>query len=76
MTKRGNWVTAVSGDGVGFFDLVLIKAPRVIFAELKSVNGRTTQAQKDWFVRTSACPGVAVYLWRPTDIEAIERILK
>ncbi len=32
----------------GFPDLVLVRAPRVIFAELKRQRGRVTAAQTEW----------------------------
>jgi len=74
-TQRGRWVTPVQGDGAGFFDLVLVKRPRVIFAELKTERGKLSEQQKKWFDETAM--GVAeTYLWRPRDIDEIERILK
>jgi hypothetical protein len=75
MTKRGRWVTAVSGDGVGFFDLVMIRGPRTIFAELKSEKGKLSHEQNKWIVTAKECPGVEVYVWRPSDIKNIERTL-
>ena len=62
----------------GFPDLVLVRPPRVIFAELKSEKGRLTIKQRyspktgrslpnqmDWKDALEACPGVEYYLWRP-----------
>jgi len=45
-TKQG-WRTAMQGDK-GFPDLVLAKAGRVIFAELKSATGKVSKEQQEW----------------------------
>ncbi len=60
------WRTAVSGDGVGFPDLVLVRPPRIVVAECKAQTGRTTTAQTRWLSDLAAC-GLDVYTWRPTD---------
>lgn len=75
LTQRGRWVTPVAGDGAGFPDLVLSRRERLIFAELKTGRGKTTPAQDIWLESLRGAP-VEVYLWRPGDIEEIERILK
>lgn len=79
--------TSYSGDG-GFPDLVLAHPQKgVIFAELKSERGSTTDAQDDWLAvlrtATADCgqtqPGqgrVRVYIWRPSDMDAIEELLR
>jgi hypothetical protein len=48
----------------GFPDLVLVRPPRLIFAELK-VWPRTTPrpVQADWLARLGAVPCVETYLW-------------
>ena len=74
MTKRGRWVTAMSGD-VGFPDCVLIKPGRVIFAELKAAKGRVTPAQRKW-LDVAEKAGIEAYLWKPSMIDEIERILR
>ena len=60
---------------VGFPDLVLVRPPRVIFAELKAERGTATTAQLDW-LKDLRASNQEVYLWRPSDIEAVERILR
>jgi len=42
------WRTAVEADGAGFVDLVLVRGPELIFAELKTRTGRATLAQREW----------------------------
>lgn len=73
MTKRGRWVTAMSGD-VGFPDLVLSRGNRLIFAELKAGKGRVTPEQKKWL--DSLIGAAQCRIWRPSDIDAIESELK
>ena len=76
MNAKGQWRTAVAGDGAGFPDLVLVR-DRVIFAELKSGNGRVSLDQRGWMdaLRSAGCLAV---IWKPGDwangtVEAILR---
>lgn len=65
MRRDGRVLTAMSGD-TGFPDLVLAKAGRVMFRELK-VDGRyPTRAQRIWL---AALPDAQV--WRPSDWPAV-----
>ena len=59
----------------GFPDLVLVRAPRLIFAELKRERGRVAAAQREWAEDLEACPGVEYYLWRPSDWDEIKQVL-
>lgn len=77
----------------GFPDLVLARAPRLIFAELKTETGRRTSEQDRWLdalhqIATALDlqamrPGelvyaparIEVYLWRPSDLQAIAELL-
>jgi hypothetical protein len=59
----------------GFPDLVLVRPPRLIFAELKSETGKVTDAQQAWLALLEACPGCEVYTWRPADLPAIAELL-
>lgn len=73
-TTKG-WRTAVSGDGKGFPDLVLIRGPVLIVAELKrSDKEKATREQAEWIV-AFANAGVKVYLWTPENWDFIERVL-
>lgn len=63
------------GTRPGFPDLVLVRAPRVIFAELKSEHGRLTLAQRSLLEQLGQCPGVEAYTWRPSDESVIWRVL-
>jgi hypothetical protein len=73
-TNRG-WRTPVEADGAGFPDCVLVRRPRLIFAELKSEKGRVGEAQWGWLRALSAC-SAETYLWRPSDWPQIEEVLK
>ncbi len=80
-TGKG-WRTPIQGDA-GFPDLVLAKAGRVIFAELKSAEGKMRADQDNWFAALwgSSLPGMPgehqhkATIWRPSDRKLIERIL-
>lgn len=63
------------GSDAGFPDLVLVRRPRVIFAELKADRGRLTDKQREWLAALTEC-AVESYLWRPTDWPEIERVLR
>lgn len=73
-TARG-WRTAVQGDGKGFPDLVLVRPPRLVFAELKSERGKETAEQVLWMTSLRAT-GIEVYVWRPSQWEEIEEVLR
>lgn len=68
------WNSQHSPDG--YPDLTLAKAEHpVIFAELKSESGQLQSAQIHWLDTLKQCPGVEVYLWRPSDIDTIITLL-
>lgn len=68
----GEWRTAVSADGKGFPDLVLVKS-RTLFRELKVGRGRMSKDQDDWIAALEAA-GADVAIW--TDMDWLEgRIL-
>lgn len=75
MTKRGRWVTPVQGDGAGFPDLLLLRHNRRIMAELKAAKGKTTPEQEAW-LESARAAGFEVHIWRPADIDEIERVLR
>jgi hypothetical protein len=59
----------------GFPDLVLIRPPCIIFAEVKTEKGRVTITQQEWIDMLKRCPGVEVYIWRPEHwSEIVERL--
>ena len=74
------WIYHHAGDSrrssAGLPDIVALRAPRVIFAELKSETGRVRGLQKVWLEELDRCTGVETYLWRPRDMDAIDRVLR
>lgn len=73
-TAKG-WRTPVQGHK-GFPDLVLVRPPRLIIAELKTATGRVEPEQQTW-LDALADSITEVYLWRPADlVETIPKILR
>ena len=66
------WISIKSA--AGFPDLVLVRPPRLVFAELKRDGKEPTPAQVEWLNALQEC-GVEVYVWHPAGWERIERIL-
>lgn len=64
--RRGRWSTPIQGDP-GFPDLVLVRPPRVVFCELKSLRGELTPAQSWWLETLAQCSRVETFLWTPRD---------
>ena len=62
--------------GPGFPDWVLAhENGRLIFAELKSQKGVLKEEQAAWLKTLNVGGGREVYLWRPSDMDAIAQIL-
>ena len=59
----------------GFPDLVLVKPPVVIFAELKTEKGAASKEQEKWLEQLGLCTDIEVHLWRPSDWDEIEERL-
>jgi hypothetical protein len=76
LNRRGEWQTAVQGDGAGFPDLILVRGGRVLAVELKSELGKTTPEQDAWLA-AFAQAGVVSCVWRPSDFRSglIQRCL-
>lgn len=76
-TMKG-WRTPVSGSlGAGWPDLTLVRArdQRVIFAELKAEKGRLS-ADQEFVHGVLRASGQAVYVWRPSDFDALALALR
>ena len=69
------WRTPLQGDAAGFPDLVLIRGPRLVVAEIKSERGRPTPEQSAWLAAFEGV-GVEAFLWRPRDWAEIEATLR
>jgi hypothetical protein len=76
LDSHGRWRTPMQGHP-GFPDLVLVRSPRVVFAELKSDRGRTSPAQREWLDRLSHCDlAPEVGIWRPRDFDEFAERLR
>jgi hypothetical protein len=79
LARRHGWLCFHPFDSrrseAGFPDLVMVRPPRLVFAELKSVTGRVTPAQQMWVDCLKAVPGVEVHVWLPANWPAIVRTL-
>lgn len=60
----------------GFPDLVLVRSPRILIVELKTIRGFVSTKQAVWLASLRACPGVETHVWRPTDEDAVKAALQ
>lgn len=63
-------------NAAGWPDLTLIRPPRLVVVELKKETGKLSVAQRGLLGLMARCPGVEVYVWRPSDQRDMERILR
>lgn len=61
------------GSRSGFPDRVLVR-DRILYAELKRERTKPTDEQVRWLDKLASAGG-EVYLWRPSDLDEIGRIL-
>jgi len=59
----------------GFPDEILLRDSRLVVAELKSERGKLGPAQELWLEAFRAIPSAEVYVWKPTDLEQVGRVL-
>lgn len=71
LSQKGRWLTPLQGDAKGFPDLVLLKPPSLIFAELKAERGVLSDEQAAWISRLAQVPGVKAVIWKPRDWDDI-----
>ncbi len=74
MTAKGRWLTAVSGSGVGFPDLLLVRGEVLLFVELKVGKNKPTADQLEWLDALQGA-GVRAEVWRPEMWQDIEKRL-
>ena len=74
------WVTPVQADGKGFFDLVLVRPPKILFVELKSTEGIINIDQQDWCRQIGLCQKrnrhISWDIWRPDDWDLVVKKLE
>lgn len=59
----------------GWPDLVLVRRPELLVAELKTDKGCLTIAQREWLELLAAC-GVETHVWRPRDFAQVHDRLR
>lgn len=59
----------------GWPDLVIAGPHHVIFTELKTETGKVSPDQQEW-IDTLSNAGATIEVWRPSDWDRIERILR
>lgn len=61
----------------GFPDLVLVRpGDWTYFVELKTERGRVKPEQEAWVDAINSTGDVAAWIWRPSDLEEIARVLR
>lgn len=84
--RRGGWLPFhtlhAKGSDPGFPDLILLRVPRLVVAELKIPPNTTSDWQDCWlagFASLGLLSGphlsIETYLWTPADWPEIERVL-
>jgi hypothetical protein len=75
MSRKGRWMTAVQGSGVGFPDVLFLRGAVLLVAELKVGKNKLTHEQGGW-LNAFRLAGIPAYLWTPADWPQIERVLE
>jgi hypothetical protein len=65
---------AVQNIKAGYPDLTAVRGTRLLYAELKRETGKTTPDQDAWLADLAAA-GAECYVWRPSDLAEIARVL-
>jgi hypothetical protein len=63
------------GSDEGFPDTVMLRKRRQVIAELKKEGEKPTPGQMEWMQRFGEC-GAECYVWRPTDLQEIVKVLR
>ncbi len=75
MMANGRWITAFSGDGKGFPDLVLVRGSRLVFVALKNHDGELSEEQLNWLHALNIA-GAEVAMWCPKKLTEIQMELE
>lgn len=75
LDARGNYQTAVAGDGAGWPDLFCVRGDRAVAIELKAEKGRVRPNQKEWLDALQAA-GVEAHVFRPRDWDQLQEVLR
>lgn len=75
-TSKGAWVTPVAADGAGFPDLCMIRADRIVFAELKRRGVRKVRPDQALWHAAINHTAAEMYVWNPLDWDQIQTVLR
>ena len=79
LARRRGWavfyVHDSRGSPAGWPDVIACRPPRFVVSELKTERGRLRPEQSMWLALLRACDGIEVFVWRPSDIRAVEEVL-
>jgi hypothetical protein len=68
--------TPFGADGVGFYDIVAIKPPVVLFLENKTDTGKASPEQMRWLMAGGQCSEVKTFVATPSGWPAIKKQLE
>jgi len=63
------------GSEAGWVDLVCLRPPVLVLAELKTDHGRLTAAQRQWLEGLQQVTTIATHLWRPEHWDQVVQVL-
>lgn len=72
--KGKRWVTATNVSGWPDLTLWSERQQRIVFVELKSETGKTSDDQ-DVVLASLRAAGQEVHVWRPSDLDEAQRVL-
>ena len=74
LAERLRWLVYHTHDSrhsaKGFPDLCLARGERLVFAELKTENGKLSDAQREW-LQALEIAGAECFVWRPSQFDEI-----
>jgi hypothetical protein len=74
MMVNGRWITPMQGDD-GFPDIIGLKGPRILVAELKRQIGYPVKPEQQRWLDAFHAAGAEAYVWRPGDHTLVWAIL-
>ena len=60
----------------GFPDLVMVRNKTLLFAELKTEKGKLSTHQAHWLEALSKVEKISSHVWKPSDWQRLERMLR
>ena len=60
----------------GLPDIIAVRAPRLVFMELKREEGRLRPEQEEWLAELGRCTSVEAFLWRPDQFDEAREVLR